>query len=241
MIGNALKFTKSWSVELFIAGNDLELQFCIKDTGIGISTDKQKMIFNSFIQADYSATRKFEGTGLGLTIAKAYVEMLNGKLWLESEEFIGSAFYFTIPNGYKKNILRDKPINVPEEKSEKRIKDLKVLVAEDDDGSSLFISILVKPITREVLRARSGLEAVEICRANPDIDLVLMDIRMPVMDGYEATRQIRQFNPKVVIIAQTAFALTGDSEKTINAGCTDYISKPIQKEKLMTLIEKYLA
>ncbi len=241
LIGNALKFTKSGSVELFIAGNDLELQFCVKDTGIGISPYKQKMIFNSFIQADHSATRKFEGSGIGLTIAKAYVEILNGKMWLESEENIGSAFYFTIPNSYKKNIPKERPINVQEEMYEQRIRDLKILVAEDDDGSSLFISILVKPISREVLRARSGLEAVEICRNNQDIDVVLMDIRMPVMDGYEATRQIRKFNPEVVIIAQTAFALSGDFEKTIDAGCTDYISKPIQKDKLIALIEKYLA
>ena len=175
---------------------------------------------------------------MGLTIAKALVEMSNGKLWLESEEGIGSSFDFNIPNNNKPLIEQT---NLAEENNfpVASAKKLKILIAEDDEGSAVFLSILVKPFGKEILKARSGVEAVEICRNNPDLDLILMDIRMPVMDGYEATRQIRMFNPGVVIIAQTAFALTGDNEKSLEAGCNDYISKPIQKEKLQKVIHNF--
>jgi len=116
---------------------------------------------------------------------------------------------------------------------------LKILIAEDDETSKIFLSILIKDISREVLQTANGMETVEKCRSNPDIDLILMDINMPEMDGYEATRQIRQFNQKVVIIAQTAFGLVGDREKSIQAGCNDYISKPIASKDLQALIMKH--
>ena len=124
-------------------------------------------------------------------------------------------------------------------RKENQIKDLKILIAEDDETSEMLITMAVKIFSKEVLKVRTGVEAVEACRNNPDIDLVLMDIKMPEMDGYEATRQIRQFNKDVVIIAQTAFALTGDREKAIEAGCNDYISKPIKKKKrVLSLIDE---
>jgi CheY-like chemotaxis protein len=117
---------------------------------------------------------------------------------------------------------------------------LKILIAEDDPVGDQYLTILLSELKAEVLHAINGQDAVEICRENPDIDIVMMDIRMPVMDGYEATRQIREFNREVVIIAQTAFALTGDREKAIEAGCNDYISKPIKKQDLMQVIQKIL-
>ncbi|MFH2142881.1 MAG: response regulator [Bacteroidota bacterium] len=116
---------------------------------------------------------------------------------------------------------------------------LKILIAEDDEVSSLFITIALKKISREVLYAETGVEAIELCRNNPDIDLVLMDIKMPVLNGYEAAMQIRNFNKEVIIFAQTSYALSGDREKAIMAGCNDYISKPILDDKLQTLIQKY--
>ena len=236
LIGNAIKFTKSGSIEVTVLGNVKSIEFCVKDTGIGISKDKQQIIFNRFMQADHSNTRKFEGSGLGLTIAKAYVDMLNGKLWMESHEGQGSSFYFSIPNGI---VPDEKRTKTDPEKEKNENKELKILIAEDDEGSAVFLSILVKPFCQEVLKVRSGVEVVDACRNNPDLDLILMDIRMPIMDGYEATRQIRKFNSKVVIIAQTAFALTGDYEKAIAAGCNDYISKPIRKDKLQMLIHNF--
>ncbi|MEI7522905.1 MAG: PAS domain S-box protein [Mariniphaga sp.] len=235
LIGNAIKFTRTGSIELSILGNYHNLEFCVKDTGIGISKDKQELIFSQFIQADHSSTRKFEGSGLGLTIARAYVEMLKGKLWLESEEGIGSSFYFNIPNSTI-SVLKEMIIAPQHVLQDDSTKKLKILIAEDDEASALFLSVLVKPFSKEILKVNSGHEAVETCRINPDLDLILMDIRMPVMNGYEATRQIRKFNSNVVIIAQTAFALSGDNEKSLDAGCNDYISKPIHKDKLQMLI-----
>jgi CheY-like chemotaxis protein len=116
---------------------------------------------------------------------------------------------------------------------------LKILIVEDDESSNQLISIFVKNFWREIINVKTGMEAVKACSSNPDIDLVLMDIQLPEISGYEATRQIRQFNKKVIIIAQTAYALTGDREKAIEAGCNDYISKPIKKDRLLELIEKY--
>ncbi|OIO99471.1 MAG: hypothetical protein AUJ98_11095 [Bacteroidetes bacterium CG2_30_33_31] len=123
--------------------------------------------------------------------------------------------------------------------NEDKIRKLKILIAEDDDISEMLIDLTVKKFSKEIIKATTGIEAVETCRQNPDIDLVLMDIRMPEMDGYKATRQIRKFNKDVVIIAQTAYGLTGYREKAIEAGCNDYISKPIKKEKLLGMIYNY--
>ena len=120
-----------------------------------------------------------------------------------------------------------------------KIKKLKILIVEDDEKSEVLITIIVKIFNKEILKARTGAAAVDLCRNNPDIDLVLMDIEMPGMNGYEATGQIRQFNKDVIIIAQTAYALTGDREKAIAAGCNDYIAKPYNKTTLTALLKKY--
>ena len=128
------------------------------------------------------------------------------------------------------------PINTLENQTEK----LKILIAEDDKISELLMDITVEEISKKVIKVNTGLKAVEACRNNPDIDIVLMDIKMPEMDGYEATRQIRLFNNEVIIIAQTAYGLTGDMEMAIEAGCNDYISKPVKKELLIRMINKHL-
>lgn len=119
------------------------------------------------------------------------------------------------------------------------ISGLKVLIVEDDETSQMLLSIEMKNFSKEILKATTGLEAIEICRQHPDIDLVLMDIQMPIMSGYETTRKIREFNKDMIIIVQTAFALTGDREKSIEAGCNDYIAKPIKKYELLALIQSY--
>ena len=128
---------------------------------------------------------------------------------------------------------------IPANEASNNFKLLKILIAEDDEISALFLTTVIKKLSREVLYAETGVEAIEVCRNNPDIDLVLMDIKMPVLNGYEATKQIRNFNKVVIIFAQTAQALTGDREKAIMAGCNDYISKPILSDKLQALIQKY--
>ncbi len=216
------------------------LQFYVKDTGIGIPTDRQEAIFERFIQADIEDSMALQGAGLGLAITKAYIEMLGGKIWVESEEGKGSAFYFTIPYTHcvEKEPVIAKEIPAAAAKVEIR-KKLKILIAEDDETSEILIITGVKKYSREIIKVKNGIEAVEICRNNPDIDLVLMDMQMPKMNGFDATMQIRQFNKSVVIIAQTAYALYGDKDKALAAGCNDYISKPIKMNELLELIDKY--
>jgi len=239
LLGNAIKFTKSGRIDLTIQTKGVVMEFCVKDTGIGIAKNKQQFIFEHFRQADSSNTRQFEGSGLGLTIAKAYAEMLNGKIWVDSQEGEGSSFHLAVPS-YEIPKTEALVQNIGKmDKAEERAGKLKILIAEDDEGSAIFISILIKSFGKEIIKVRTGTEAVETCRNNPDIDLILMDIQMPEMDGYEATRQIRKFNSEVVILAQTAYAFSGDDEKTVASGCNDCITKPIKKEQLIALIQKY--
>jgi PAS domain S-box-containing protein len=241
LVKNAIKYSDKGSIELGYEKKDNYLEFYVKDTGIGIPKERQQAIFNRFIQADITDTRAFQGAGLGLTISKAYVEMLGGKIWVESETGVGSQFYFTIPcTSVKTETENVTQILDNDVMPESQIKKLKILIAEDEENADLFLSLVLENLGKEILHVKNGIEAVEVCRNNPDTDLVLMDIMMPQMYGYEATRKIREFNKDVVIIAQTAFGLAGDREKAIEAGCDDYISKPINKQLLFELINKHI-
>ena len=243
LINNAIKFTYDGLIEFgYVLKSDsepAELEFFVKDTGIGIPENQQELIFERFRQGSESYNRGYEGSGLGLSIAKSYVEMLGGRIWVESKEGFGSAFYFTLPfNPVSEKItsLKDAVFN---NHKDTKIKKLKILVVEDDEISYSLLSRTIQKISKEVLQAKTGVEAVEACRSNPDIDLVLMDIKLPHMNGFEATLQIRQFNKDVIIIAQTAYGFSGDREKAIEAGCNDYIIKPINRTLLFELIQKH--
>lgn len=239
LIKNAIKFTEKGRIEFGCEQKDSHtLLFYIKDTGKGIDPDKIDQVFERFMQADNLNTRGYEGSGLGLSITKAYVEHLGGKIWVESEPGKGSCFYFTIRPSEREDTDTAKTENEVEN-TRLLPKKLKLLIAEDDTISFMFLEAILKTCQFEITRCVTGLEAVQYCRSNPDIDLILMDIGMPVMDGYEATRRIREFNKNVVIIAQTAFAISSDSEKVKEAGCNDYLPKPINKEHLFELIQKY--
>jgi signal transduction histidine kinase len=239
LVKNAIKYTEKGEIEIGYFKKGETLEFYVKDTGIGIPKDKHSAIFERFIQADIADKMARQGAGLGLSISKAYVEMLGGQFWIESIEGIGSTFYFTMPYNTEPKENSTVQNDVASVKSGDSVKNLKILIAEDDEVSEMLIDITVKSFVKEMLKVRTGIEAVEACREHPDIDLILMDIQMPKMGGYEATRQIRQFNKEVVIIAQTAYGLTGDREKSIESGCDDYISKPINKDELRALIQKH--
>lgn len=241
LVKNAIKFTNQGTIEFGCEKKGENIEFFVKDSGIGISNSQKNVVFERFRQANESLTRSHEGSGLGLAISKAYVEMLGGKIRVESEEGKGSTFYFTIPYNFEPELQEKIVIEKTngDVKEENKINSLKVLIVEDDAISKLLITIAVKPYSKEILKVSNGLQAIEACRNSPDIDLVMMDINMPEMGGYEATKQIREFNKDLVIIAQTANGMQSDRDEAINSGCTDYISKPINIIDLSKLIHKY--
>lgn len=242
LVKNAIKYTNNGGIEIVFSLKKEDglvfIQTSVSDTGIGIPWDKHRTIFDRFVQVEMTDTRTFQGAGLGLAITKAYVDMLGGKLWLESEVDKGSVFLFSLPS-----------VDVSQTSSNSDLIDngmpirddlkLKILIAEDDPISGMLIERAVKGISKSIIRVSSGIDAVNACKNNPDIDLLLTDVRMPLMNGYDAVRQIRQFNQKIVVIAQTAYALSGDKELSVEAGCTDYIIKPVSKDDLLELIYSY--
>jgi PAS domain S-box-containing protein len=241
LVKNAIKFTDRGTIVFGYKKSEDYLEFFVKDTGIGVEKNKLKAIFERFVQADLEAAKAYDGAGLGLSISKAYVEMLGGRIWVESEIGKGTQFYFTIPLQLSPN--GKEFIQETAYQSDKviQIKNIKMLIAEDEESAAKYLSIIFHDICKEILHVKTGNDAIEACRNNPDLDLVLMDIKMPGnTDGHEAVRQIREFNDKVVIIAQTAYAHASDRERALKAGCNDYISKPIVKDKLIELISKYV-
>jgi len=236
LVKNAIKYTYDGSIEFGYEKKGEFLEFFVKDTGVGIPQKQHLMIFERFRQGSESQNRGYEGSGLGLSIAKSYVEMLGGNIWVESEEGKGSIFYFTIPYNAVSEDNYTIENDVSGKDKEVQVKNLKILIVEDDEISHSLLTRMLQKNSKEVLHAITGVDAVETCRNNPDLDLVLMDIRMPEMDGNEATRQIRRINKKVIIIAQTAYAFAGDKELAIEAGCNDYITKPINQSQLKEVI-----
>jgi signal transduction histidine kinase/CheY-like chemotaxis protein len=243
LINNAIKFTDFGTITIGLSKNGEQLDFYVKDTGIGIPKDRKEAIFDRFIQADIGNNRAFQGSGLGLTIVKEYVEMLGGKVAVVSKENEGSTFSFSLPtNAALENevIESTQTIKFDEHKNKNNpSRKLKFLIAEDDEVSSFYLTSILKSINCEILESFNGAEAVEQFRCNPDVDIILMDLKMPVMDGFEATQEIRKLNSEVIIIIQTAYAFTSDKEKSIKVGCNEYISKPIKEEELLDLINKY--
>jgi len=240
LFSNAVKFTpNNGHILINAAIIDKFVEIKISDNGVGISNKVQSKIFRIDESHSTPGTNNEKGTGLGLSLCKEFVEKNGGKIWVESEEGVGSQFYFTIPYTTYKNEITENNGAKSEVKPELQIKKLKILIAEDDKMAEKYLENVLKNISKEILFAKNGIEAIETISQNPDIDLVLMDIQMPEMSGYEATRKIREFNKDVVIIAETAYAISGDREKALEAGCNDYISKPIKKNRLMEMIEKY--
>ncbi|MGM0620923.1 MAG: PAS domain S-box protein, partial [Bacteroidota bacterium] len=239
LIKNAIKFTEQGTIEFGCKLQGNKLHFFVKDTGVGISDDRIQAIFNRFEQAEMGINRGHEGTGLGLSISKAYAEMLGGDIWVESQKEKGSIFYFNID--FVPAEKRDEETDIkPLATTEKSQNEATILVAEDDEISFTLLEIMLSKENFKLIRANNGNEAVEMVRKNPEIDLVIMDVKMPEKDGLEATREIREFNKKIPVIAQTAYALSGDKEKALEAGCNDYISKPLQRNDLLNMLNCFL-
>jgi PAS domain S-box-containing protein len=238
LVKNAIKFTEEGSIRLGNYIKDDWLVFYVKDTGRGIPAEKIDSVFERFVQADTRLTRAHEGSGLGLTISKAYVRLLGGEIWVESEAGKGSTFYFSIP--YKFEHGKTASLESQNMQHDTYLKEPTVLIAEDDDASFQYLNILLKKKNIKTLRAINGMEAIQIFQENPGISLILMDVKMREMDGIEATMEIRKHNKKIPIIAQTAYAFSQDEEKVKKAGCNDFISKPIKSSALYSVLEKYL-
>jgi PAS domain S-box-containing protein len=243
LLRNALKFTDKGYIEFgFTEIKDAVnncFQFYVKDTGIGIDKKYHDAIFTIFRQIDDTHTRKFGGMGIGLSIAKKTVEKLGGKIWVESEPNKGSVFYFTIPalpdNNEKDIKSEDKVLSMIKNYEGKTI-----LIAEDEKSNFDFLKILFTRMNIRVLWAKDGQEAVDLCEIDPSINLVLMDIKMPLLDGYEATKLIKNKRPELPIIAQTAYAMISDKLEADKAGCDGYLSKPIKINLLTEILENYL-
>ena len=244
LIKNAIKFTKhgniSFGYSLKKVKNYEGLEFFVKDTGIGIPSNRISAIFNRFEQADIEDTQVFEGSGLGLAISKSYAEMLGGNISVTSEEGIGSTFVFSIP--YTKPTIKERDVEGGINKlPQVSLNKLSVIVAEDDETSRMLLEAILENKFYKIIYTKTGKETVDKFRENPETSIILMDLKMHDMSGYEATREIRKFNQDVVIIAQTAYGLSGDREKAIEAGCNDYISKPFKKELLFEKIMLHLS
>ncbi|MCQ2974298.1 MAG: ATP-binding protein [Bacteroidales bacterium] len=240
LIGNAMKFTENGFIEFgYRFSNPEELLFYVKDTGVGMPKDKIDIIFERFGQIEQKDDKNQQGTGLGLAISKKLSELLGGKMWVESEEGKGSTFYFTLP--YESDLnTADEYGAAFSDTNTLSLKGKNILVAEDEDMNIAFMKEVLDETEANVLWAKNGKEAVDIAKNNSEIDLILMDIKMPIMNGYDATKAIREFNKKVVIIAQTAYALTDEKDKTIEAGCNYYLTKPIDINLLMKILYGFL-
>lgn len=233
ILDNAIKFTDSGIIELGLSENNGKISFFIKDTGIGIPKDKLNSIFDLFTQISEGTTKKYEGSGVGLSIVKGIANLLNANVIVESEPEKGSTFYFIVPYDSKKYIT---PIKETTYVSPKKHK---VLVVEDERLNYLFLKKILEKTGADIIYTSNGIDAIKAVKENPDIDLILMDLKMPKIDGYEATRQIRSFQKKVPIIAVSAYAMGGEAEKAIEAGCNDYIAKPFEVETLLTKLKDY--
>lgn len=236
LIKNAIKYTSKGHVKVGFHFSKDEILFFCEDTGIGIPVDRQEAVFRRFEQADIEDKRVHEGTGLGLAIVKSYADMLEGEIHLESTEDKGSVFSFVLPVEPTEEQQKQQE---EEASSRDKNKDIHVLIVEDDEFSAIHLAAVVEELTSHIDTVSNGIDAIKMCREDNSIDVILMDIKMPYMSGFEATEAIRSFNKNVKIIAQTAFAFEEDKKKALAVGCNDYISKPIKREKLIALIQSY--
>jgi CheY-like chemotaxis protein len=241
LISNSIKFTENGFIEVgYLLPNNATILFYVKDTGIGIEAGKTDVIFDRFRQADDSTTRKYGGTGLGLAISRKLVQLMGGNIWVESEVGKGTTFFFGLPliiASKSERILQ----NIPKKGLSNPLNTKTILIAEDEDINFFFLQEVLSHTKINIIRAYNGKEAVELVKKNNNIALILMDIQMPVMNGYLATEEIKKIKPHLPIIAQTAYAMAEDKAKGERAGCDSYLSKPIKPSDLLKAVKQYLS
>src|SRR6056297_2311333 len=243
LLSNAIKFTDAGSIVFGIKKEKKgSVTFFVEDTGMGIPEEKKEEIFNRFQQVENLGTKKYGGVGLGLSISKSLTDLLGGEIWVESEEGKGSRFAFTIPVKENHSEKGEPKIDNNKERFKTKFywENEKVLIVEDDPVSQDFIKEILSPANLNIIVKKNGGEALETFENTDDIKLILMDIQLPDMSGLEVTRKIREKNKKIPIIAQTAFAMAEDREKAIKAGCNDYVTKPLNSNRLLNLIDGFL-
>jgi len=237
LITNAIKFTAKGRIEIGADFSGNEMMFWVKDTGMGIPPENLNLIFERFRQVETAGATPVVGFGLGLAISKALVELLGGHIWVESLPEQGSLFVFTIKTNIVNNTMETTQFNNSSYPYDFR--EHTILIAEDIDFSFLYIEAVLRRTGVKILWAQNGKEAIEHVKTNQDIDLILMDMHMPVMNGYDATEIITKLRPELPVIAQTAFVLPEDMKKCYAAGCSGYLAKPIRKEQLLNTLAEY--
>jgi len=239
LLTNSLKFVEDGYIEFgYSSVSPTSIQFFVKDTGVGIGADKKDIIFDQYGQDKDRYSSNKEGTGLGLAISKSFVELLGGNIWVDSELNEGSTFYFTIPLNSNPVDKTDKYLNQSLNVDSVNWSNHTILVVDDVRQNYVYLNGLLAHTRATVLWVQNGKEAVDICRENKAIDLILMDIRMPVMDGFEASQIIKKENPNISIIAQTAFSSQEDKEKCLDNLCEGYLAKPINYKELFLVLNK---
>ena len=240
MLDNALKFTDEGFVILDYDFDEMnkKINFEIKDSGIGIPDDFKTRIFKRFSKTNTHSISANEGLGLGLAISKAYIDMLGGEISVQSQEGIGTNFKFWIPLQYE-ILEQNKAIETPKTIALILDDSIKILVAEDDNINFMLIKQMLKSDKIQVIRAVDGQQAIDICKENANFDMIFMDIRMPNKNGHEAFETIREFNPKIPIVAQTSYSFPEEIAKIVKTGFDDYISKPLDKDAILGLVSKH--
>ena len=236
LISNALKYTLEGTIEMGFAIHGKNLVFFVDDTGIGISEHEQHQIFDNFYRGEKAISMAIGGVGLGLSISKELVRLLGGKINVKSTPGQGSHFSFTMPVEHSDKVQTESSEPKP---VQKELKELVVLVADDEPANIYYFDTLLQNKVKKIDHACNGKEVIELV-ANNDYSIILMDLKMPVMSGIEATKLLKQQFPDLPIIAQTAYSLPEERENALQAGCNDFISKPINKEKLFEMILKYV-
>ena len=236
LLSNALKFTSKGIIEFGYSINNEEVTFFVKDTGSGIKKNQLNLIFERFRQCDDTLTRRHGGAGIGLSLVKGIVELMGGRIWVESAWRKGSAFYFALP------LLTDikKEVASPNIKKANDWSEKTILIAEDEELNYRYLQMLLQPTNAKIKWVDNGQKAIDYVNNFPDTNLILMDIRMPIVNGLEATKIIKSTNQRIPIIAQTAFAQSNEKEHYISEGCDEFIPKPIDSDHFMTVLEKFL-